>query len=308
MNLNRIAMAGLAALSMGFAAPSVAQDAATDAVVAGVKITKDPEIAKLLPEKYREKGIRAEVDPPYPPFLMVDDAGNFYGTEISVASAVAARLGVPITYGRVRWDASIPALQARKYDLLLGTIADTEARQEVVNIISYMTYGLALVVKGANPDGIASGKDLCGKKLAILQGWSPPDYFDSLSVSCTERGLEPVNISRLPSTPDTLLAVKSGSADATYVSTPAAIGATDDIEGMGVTIVTPEDQPGGWNPQNHGWATLKSETGLTDAIAAALNSLLKDGTVKRINDEHGIGDLVIDDVAVNQALPDVKLK
>lgn len=308
-HFNRIFTVSLAALSLGLTSPVLAQSAtATDVTIAGVEIKMDPAIVELLPEKYQNSGLRVEVDPPYAPFLMIDESGDFYGADISMTNAVAARLGIPVTYGRVRWDASIPALQAGSYDLLIGMGADTVERQEVVNGISYTNYGISLVVQGGNPDGIASGADLCGKRLVIIAGWSPVDYFDGLTESCVARGLPAVNKSVLPGTADTLIAVQSGAADATYISTPVVIAATKDVEGAGVTIVTPEDTPGGWNPQNHGWATLKEEEALTTALAAALDSLLADGTAKRIFDEYSVGDLLLDKTAVNEALPNVDLE
>jgi polar amino acid transport system substrate-binding protein len=304
--MTRLTMiASALAVALAASGQAIAADSVT---VAGTVIQKDPKIAKLLPEKYREKGLRAEFNPPQPPFSMFDDAGKPYGVLIDFGNAIAARLGTTITLGRVTHDSIIPALQAGNYDLMLGTDADTEGRQKVVNMIDYMKYGVSLVVKEGNPQNLASGKDLCGKRLAVLKGWSPPNYFDSLSVDCKARGLPAVNISTLPNTPDTILAVRSGAADATFVSTPTALGAMKAIEGGKVMVVAPKEAPQGWNLQMHGLLVMKQNEDLTKALSAAVNSLLVDGTMKKVFQQYGLDEkLLLDTVAVNQALPDTGL-
>ncbi|MCO5089843.1 transporter substrate-binding domain-containing protein [Bosea sp. (in: a-proteobacteria)] len=281
---------------------------AQSVTVAGVEITKDAALAALLPEKYREKGLRAEFNPPQPPFSMIDDAGKPYGLLIDFGNAIAARLGTTLTLGRVTHDSIIPALQAGNYDFMLGTDADTEARQKMVNLVNYMGYGVSLVVKEGNPQNLKTGKDLCGKRLAVLKGWSPPNYFDSLSVDCKARGLPAVNITTLPNTPDTILAVRSGASDATFVSTPTALGATKAIEGGKVMVVSPKEAPLGWNTQLHGLLVLKQNEELTKALSATVNSLLVDGTLKKLFQQYGLAEnMLLDKVIVNQALPDTGL-
>jgi polar amino acid transport system substrate-binding protein len=239
---------------------------------------------------------------------MFNEAGEPYGVLIDFGNAIVARLGTTITLGRVTHDSIIPALQAGKYDFMLSTDADTEGRQKVVNMIDYMKYGVSLVVKEGNPLNLTSGKDLCGKRLAVLKGWSPPNYFDSLSVDCRARGLPPVDIATLPNTPDTILAVRSGAADATFVSTPTALGAMKAIEGGKVKVIAPKGSPLGWNLQLHGLLVLKSNEELTKALSATVDSLLVDGTLKQIFRKYNLNeDLLLDRVIVNQALAETGL-
>lgn len=283
---------------------AVGQSGTQGVKIAGVEVKANPEIAKLLPAKYRERGLRSEVNPPYMPLELVDESGKFHGMNIDIAEAVAARLGTSITYGRVKWDAAIPALQADKYDMVLGTMADTIEREKMVTFVNYAKYGISMIVRAGNPSNIASGKDLCGKRLAILQGWSPPDYFDSLSKACESRGKPAVTLARLPATADTLIAVRSGAADATYASKPIAISAAKDLEKAGVTVITPKGTPGGWNPQLHGLVVLKENEDLKKAFIAAVDSLLTDGTIKKIAKKYDMDDIVLDRVLVNGAQPD----
>lgn len=282
--------------------------AAESVVVAGVEIRKDPEVAKLLPEKYTQRGLRAHYNPPQPPFLMLGEGGAVNGLLIDMANAMAMRLGTTITMGRVTHDSIIPSLQSGNYDFALGTDADTEGRQKVVDFVDYMQYGLSLVVKEGNPQKLASGKDLCGKRLAVLKGWSPPNYFDSLTVDCKARGLPAVNVITLPNTSDTILAVRSGTADATFVSVPTALGAAKALEGGKVIVVLPEGRSIGWNVQMHGLMVVKQNAELSKALAAAVNSLMADGTMKKLFAHYKLDlNMVLDRAVINQALPDTGL-
>ncbi|MEF9603873.1 transporter substrate-binding domain-containing protein [Paracoccus sp. PXZ] len=298
--LNKASIAVLAVLSL--AGGAAAQESMS---IAGVEITKDPELAQLLPDQYAERGLRVSYNPPQPPFSMIDASGEPYGVLIDFGNAIATRLGTTMTLGKVNHDSIIPALQAGSYDFMLSTDADTEGRQQVVNMIDYMEYGVSLVVPDGNPLNLQSGKDLCGKRLAVLKGWSPPDYFESLSVDCEARGEPRVNITTLPNTPDTILAVRSGTADATFVSTPTALGAMKAIEEGGrVEVVAPETSPLGWNLQMHGLLVVKQNEELTTALAKTVDSLLVDGTMNKIFQKYGLNeDLLLDGVVVNQANP-----
>lgn len=303
---NRAIVGAAALLALTVAGQVHAQETVT---IAGVEIGKDPELAKLLPEKYVERGLKASYNPPQPPFSMIDSSGEPYGVLIDFGNAIAARLGTTLSLGKVNHDSIIPALQAGTYDFMLSTDADTEGRQQVVNMIDYMEYGVSLVVKEGNPLNLASGKDLCGKKLAVLKGWSPPNYFDSLSVDCEARGEPKVNITTLPNTPDTILAVRSGASDATFVSTPTALGAMKALEEGGkVVVVAPEASPLGWNLQLHGLLVVKQNDELTKALTATVDSLLKDGTLNKIFQKFELNeDLLLDGVIVNQANPETGL-
>ena len=66
------------------------------------------------------------------------------------------------------------------------------------------------------------------------------------------------------------------------------------------TIVT--DAPvtyNGWSPQNGGFGVLKSETGLTAAIEAAMKAIKADGTLAAIAEHYGQPSVIIDKVGVN---------
>lgn len=292
---------GLSACGGGSsAAPSSSGDA--DGVsVAGMTITKDDALASQLPEKYRS-GINALTIAPYAPYMVYGPGNKLEGALIDVADAVAAKLGTKVTYNVTTIDSAIPSLQAGKGDVMVMTLADTADREKAVDFINFGKDGLSLMVKKGNPEGIKSGKDLCGKSVTILAGWSPADTFDVLTQKCEAEGRPAVNIVRLPKTEDGMMAVKAGNASASYVSKSAALSAVKALGANGgIDVVLPEEQPSGWNHQYKG-LTVPKGSPLGKPLQAAMESLLADGTLKKIFDKYDVGYILNDKIVSNEAL------
>jgi polar amino acid transport system substrate-binding protein len=101
------------------------------------------------------------------PWAMRDKQGQWVGFEIDVATKVAKDLGVALDLVPTAWDAIIPSLIAGKYDVIIGGLSITPARQEQIDFTTaYSTSG----------QGIAASKQLAAKLK-----W--PDDYNSTSVT-----------------------------------------------------------------------------------------------------------------------------
>lgn len=69
----------------------------------------------------------------FAPWAMRDRDGEFIGFEIDVANAVARDLGVELELTPTAWDGIIPALLAGKFDVIIGGMSITPARNLKVN-------------------------------------------------------------------------------------------------------------------------------------------------------------------------------
>ncbi|MGW9550549.1 transporter substrate-binding domain-containing protein [Citricoccus zhacaiensis] len=289
---------GLAACGSTAAAPTSENEAVT---VAGVQVSKDEQLAEIVPQEFRS-GINALTLAPYPPYMTLGPSGELEGALIDLSDAVAAKLGTTVDYNIVNLDGAVPALQAGKGDMLVMTLADTTEREEILDFVNFGKDGLSLLVKEGNPEGIESGKDLCGKDVTILSGWSPADTFDVISDQCQSEGRALVNIIRLPKTEDGLMAVKSGNASASYVSKSAAISAVEALgDNAGIEVVLPEEEPAGWNHQYKG-LTFPKGSELAAPVEEALKELLEDGTAEKIFQEYEVEYILNDEIVVNEAL------
>ncbi len=79
------------------------------------------------------KKIRIGVEGAYPPFSEVGPDGKLKGFDIDIALALCAEMKAECTLVQQEWDGIIPALQSRKFDAIIASMAITEERLKVVN-------------------------------------------------------------------------------------------------------------------------------------------------------------------------------
>ena len=90
----------------------------------------------------------------FTPWAMRSKDGGFVGFEIDVAQQLADSMGVQLEVVPTNWDGIIPALLARKFDVIIGGMSITSQRNLKINFsIPYASSGIDFV---ANKE-IASG-------------------------------------------------------------------------------------------------------------------------------------------------------
>ncbi len=94
------------------------------------------------------KKVRIGVEGAYPPFSEVGPDGKLKGFDIDIALALCAQIKAECTLVQQEWDGMIPALQSRKFDAIIASMAITEERRKVVNFTDkYMNTPARLVAK-----------------------------------------------------------------------------------------------------------------------------------------------------------------
>lgn len=84
----------------------------------------------------------------YPPFNFILDDGSVDGFDVDVAKEIAKRLGKQEQYVTTSWDGIIEGLRAGRYDGILGSMAITEERLQVVDFsFPYYFSGPQLIVR-----------------------------------------------------------------------------------------------------------------------------------------------------------------
>ena len=72
-------------------------------------------------------------DAPFPAYTFVDETGEITGFERDVMDQVCARTAVACTWEIVNFDQLIPGVMAGRFDVVLGGMAVTDARRELVD-------------------------------------------------------------------------------------------------------------------------------------------------------------------------------
>jgi len=110
------------------------------------------------------------------PWAMRDKEGNLMGFEIDVATKVAEDLEVEVEFVPTAWSGIIPALLAKKFDLIIGGMSITPARNLTVNFTRPYAH---------SGQQMAANKELAGDFSAR------EDFNDSsVTISC-RRGATP---------------------------------------------------------------------------------------------------------------------
>jgi len=113
--------------------------------------------------------ITVATDASYPPFSALDENGEFFGFEIDLAEAIAARWGVSVAFENITYDALLPALVARRDDMVISAfVPQPERLKEVSFSRAYFVAGTVAVIRAdggrrlgtSRPDAWASGQVL----------------------------------------------------------------------------------------------------------------------------------------------------
>ncbi|MBY0610804.1 MAG: transporter substrate-binding domain-containing protein [Beijerinckiaceae bacterium] len=113
--------------------------------------------------------LRIGVEGSYPPFSQIGTDGKLSGFDIDIANAVCAELKAECTFVQQEFDGMLPALNARKFDMIVASLTITEERKKAVDFSDpYYDVPSRWVAKaGAFKD--ASPASLKGKKIIVLR-------------------------------------------------------------------------------------------------------------------------------------------
>ena len=253
--------------------------ATTSSVDNGVDQSKVDKAAQaLLPADYLKGGIDVASDIPYEPFEYEDENGTLTGFDIELGKLIGQKLGTEIRFNDSVFDTIIPNLEAGTNDIILSSMSDTIERQAKVDFVDYNIGGSQMIVAKGNPEGINDAMGLCGKTVIVQNGTIQIDLVGTMSTDCETAGMDKITILQLPDAPSMENALRAGQGSAVMMDSFVAQGAAAKAgNGEYFDVVSDPAAPNGYDAGYVGIAILKKNTGLRDAIQAALQSLIDDG-------------------------------
>ncbi|MBB3947135.1 polar amino acid transport system substrate-binding protein [Rhizobium skierniewicense] len=113
----------------------------------------------------------------YPPFFAKDASGKWQGWEIDLMDAVCAEMKEKCSIVELSWDGLIPALEAKKFDVIWSSMSNTEERQKVITFTDkyYNTPSKLIGAKGDKPG--ATAEDVKGKTIGIQVSTIQSAYY-----------------------------------------------------------------------------------------------------------------------------------
>ena len=223
-----------------------------------------------------------------PPNVYHDESGELVGSEVDLGKALATQMGLKSAFHESSFATVIPTLQAKQCDVIMAQLYIKPEREAVVDFVPYVYSGTGIAVSKAKPAAITGlDESLCGKKVILAVATTAESLAQEQSDKCTAAGKAPVDITRSDHADVSIQQLQNGQVDA-YMDTAETLGYYATKTGAQIQSV---GQPFG--TIKIGAATLKGNTALHDAIAAALGELEANGTYDKILDEWGMTDLNI---------------
>ena len=212
----------------------------------------------------------------FPPYEYVE-GGKIVGIDAEIAGAIAAKLGLELQIDDMEFDSIIEAVKGGKADIGLAGMTVTDERKEAVDFTATYATGVQVVIV-TEDSKITSVDDLFaeGANTTIgVQRNTTGDLYTTWDIE--DEGLG--KIDRYSKGADAVQALKTGKVDCVVIDNEPAKAFVNAIEGLKIldTEYAVEDYAG---------AMSKDNTALYEAVNAALEELIADGTVQAIIDKY----------------------
>lgn len=206
-------------------------------------------------------GTNAEFEP-----FEYREGDNIVGFDIDLINEIAKLIGAEIEVVDMQFDGLLPALEAKKIDLIVAGMTATEERKKFVNFSEpYYNSKQSIVVLSNNTD-ITTFDNFAGKKVGVVLG-----YTGDILVS----EMTNVEVQKFNATSETILALKSQKVDAVVLDYEPAknyVAQNKELKLIETDSATEE----------YSIAMRKDDTELLTKVNDALKTLKENGTYETL--------------------------
>jgi polar amino acid transport system substrate-binding protein len=254
---------------------------------------KDTAAAALLPDDIAKSGkLLIGTDAQSAPNEYKAEDGSPVGWGIELADGIAAKLGLTPEYKVALFDSIIPSIAGGQVGMGMSSFTDTVEREKTVTFINHYTAGIQWASRaGAGVDP----NNACGLTVAVQANTvQDTEEIPAKSDACVTAGKAPIEKVRFDTQDAAVNAVVLGQADAITADSPVALYAIAQTKGKLV--------PAGktFDVAPYGIAVAK-DTGMAEAVQAALQSMVDDGSYGKILDSWGVSDGGLATITINAA-------
>ncbi len=208
----------------------------------------------------------------FPPYEFYD-GDKIVGIDAEIAGAIAEKLGLELIIEDMEFDSIIEAVKSGKADMGLAGMTVTPERMESVDFTTSYATGVQVVIV-TEDSAITSVDDLFAEganNIIGVQRNTTGDLYTTWDLE--DAGL--ATIDRYSKGSDAVQALKTGKVDCVVIDNEPAKNFAAEVEGL--KILETE-----YVLENYAGAMSKDNTALYEAVNAALDELIADGTVKAI--------------------------
>lgn len=287
-----VAAGALTAATLAGCADNSDAEGAPGSAAPSSTVSQDAALADLVPAEIASKGtLSVGTDASYAPNEYLDDSNAIVGFDVDLFNAVAGKLGLTAQFQASTFDNIIPGVQGGSYDVGVSSFTDNAEREEVVDMVTYFEAG----TQWAQPTGkTVDPDDACGLSVAVQTGTVQLDDITARSQACTDSGKAAINVLQFDDQGQATNAVILGQAQAVLADSPVmAYAVKQSNDALELTGDVYEAAP-------YGYAVGKGN-GLGEALQAAVQSLIDDGTYAGILETWGLSDGAVTESEVNGA-------
>ena len=212
----------------------------------------------------------------FPPYEYLEE-NTIVGIDAEIAKAIADKLGLELVIDDMEFDSIIESVKGGKADIGLAGMTVTEERLEEVNFTASYATGVQVIIV-TEDSAITSVDDLfadgASTKIGVQRN-TTGDLYTTWDLEETGKA----TIDRYSKGADAVQALKTGKVDCVVIDNEPAKAFVDAVEGL--KILETE-----YIQEQYAAAMSKDNTALYEAVDAALQELIADGTVKGIIEKY----------------------
>jgi polar amino acid transport system substrate-binding protein len=298
-----VSAAGIAALLLAGCSATPATDAAEGTNASENTLRPpvhavDDAAAALLPEAVKSDGkvVIAADATSAPDAFLAEDGQTLTGWQVDLAYELTDVLGIEPEFVNTGIPTIIPGLENGRYEMGIATFGITPDRLKVLDFVgNFVGGGGFLTQAGADLD-FTDINDLCGLTVGVIQGTLYVDEAAAQSDRCVADGKEAVDVQQFPDKNAAALAVSSKRVDLIFVDgtttgymvkqEPEMYEEVGDLFYLGVAGIS-----------------FPKDSGMAQAVQAALQVLIDDGTYVDTLAAYGVDSGAVSVATVND--PDV---
>ena len=219
----------------------------------------------------------------FEPMNYFDENGELIGFETEFTKAVCEKLGVEAKFQEIEWEKKEIELNAKTIDAIWNGLTVTEERKENMAFSTpYVRKKQVVVIKTANADKYKDIDSMAGASCAAESGSAGQSAIEASDVLSKNQFIGS------SAQKDVLLEVKSGTVELgviDYVMAKASIGADTDYSDL-MIVENVELMP-----EEYAVGLRKGDTETLAKVNAAIDELVKDGTLKQIAEKYDLADV-----------------
>jgi polar amino acid transport system substrate-binding protein len=206
------------------------------------------------------------------------------GFDIAIGKALASAMGLNFAVVDTPFTGIIPALNTKKFDIMVSAMTISAPRSAQVDFIPYFVAGESFVVAKSSSLNLTQLSDLCGHKVAAESGTAELDEANGLNKAGAPCANNKVTVTTFQKDTEALVELKKGNVEIHFTDSPvAAYEVLQDSSNLklsgGIIEVAPE-----------GIALRKNDAALEDPIKAAFAQIQSDGTYASILTKWNVSD------------------